>query len=307
MFLIIFEFNLKLILILFQLNLGKVGLGICYDVRFPEFAISMAKAGATILTYPSSFTVKTGLAHWETLLRARAIENQCYVIAAAQTGIHNAKRSSYGHAMIIDPWGHVIAQCGDKSGFAIGEIDLDYLDNVRSRLPIWTDRKPECYGYIIPAPDDQTEIDKQAEYQFGQVKIKSNQVFLKTNYSFSFVNHRPVLPGHVLVSSLRLVKKFTDLTADEVSDLFNTVQKVQKVIEKENNANSSTICIQDGKDAGQSIEHVHVHVLPRKPDDFGGNVNMIYEELRTHDKKSGPILSDEVMAKQALRLRELMI
>lgn len=82
---------------------GKVGLGICYDLRFPEFAISMAKAGATILTYPSSFTVKTGLAHWEPLIRTRAIENQCYVIAAAQTGIQSAKRSAYGHAMIVDP------------------------------------------------------------------------------------------------------------------------------------------------------------------------------------------------------------
>ena len=82
---------------------GQVGLGICYDLRFPEFAISMAKAGATILTYPSSFTVKTGLAHWEPLIRTRAIENQCYVVAAAQTGIQSAKRSAYGHAMIVDP------------------------------------------------------------------------------------------------------------------------------------------------------------------------------------------------------------
>lgn len=229
---------------LIQTPAGPVGLGICYDVRFPEFAISMAKAGANILTYPSSFTVKTGLAHWEPLIKARAIENQCYVIAAAQAGIHNAKRSSYGHSMIVDPWGQVIGQVGDKSGYAIGEIDFDYLDDVRKRLPVWTDRRPECYGYIVPPQDDQSTIDKQKEYKFGQVNIKSSQVFLKTNHSYSFVNHRPVLPGHVLVSSLREVKKFTDLTSDEVSDLFNTVQKVQKVIEKDNNANSSTICIQ---------------------------------------------------------------
>lgn len=285
---------------------GEVGLGICYDLRFPEFAISMAKAGATILTYPSSFTVKTGLAHWEPLIRTRAIENQCYVVAAAQTGIQSAKRSAYGHAMIVDPWGHVIGQCGDKSGFAIGEIDLDYLEDVRMRLPIWTDRKPECYGYILPPASDQSGIDEQADYKFGHVTVKSSQVFLRTNYSYAFVNHRPVLPGHVLISSLREVKKFTDLTADEVADLFNCVQKVQRVIEAQVEANSSTICIQDGIDAGQSIEHVHVHLLPRKKTDFGGKVDMIYEELRSHDKKSGPVLSDDLMAEQARKLRELM-
>jgi len=288
---------------LVQTPAGKVGLGICYDLRFPEFAISMAKAGASILTYPSSFTVKTGLAHWEALLKARAIENQCYVIAAAQNGIHNEKRSSYGHAMIICPWGSIIAQVGDKSGYAIGEIDFNYLENVRSRLPVWTDRKPECYGYIISAKEDQRGIDEQSEYKFGQVNVKSSQVFLKTNYSYAFVNHRPVLRNHVLVSSLREVKKFTELTSDEVSDLFNTVQKVQRVIEKDSNTNSSTICIQDGKDAGQSIEHVHVHILPRSKDDFGGKIDKIYEELQTHDKKSGPVLSDQVMAEQAQHLR----
>ena len=285
---------------------GQVGLGICYDLRFPEFAISMAKAGATILTYPSSFTVKTGLAHWEPLIRTRAIENQCYVVAAAQTGIQSAKRSAYGHAMIVDPWGHVIGQCGDKSGFAIGEIDLEYLADVRMRLPIWTDRKPHAYGYIIPASTDQSRIDDQPEYKFGQVSVKSSQVFFRTNYSYAFVNHRPVLPGHVLVSSLREVKKFTELTSDEVADLFNSVQKVQRVIEKDKQANSSTICIQDGIDAGQSIEHVHVHLLPRRSDDFDGNMDKVYEELRSHDKKSGPVLSDDLMAEQAARLRRLM-
>lgn len=240
-------------------------------------------------------------------MKTRAIENQCYVVAAAQTGIHNAKRTSYGHSMVIDPWGQVIGQVGDKCGFAIGEIDFDYLDDVRARLPVWTDRRPECYGYIIPPTEDQSNIDAQKEYKFGQVNLQSSQVFLKTNYSYAFVNHRPVLPGHVLVSSLREAKKFTDLTADEVSDLFNTVQKVQKIIEQENNTNSSTICIQCGEHAGQSIRHVHVHILPRKATDFDGKVDKIYEELNTHDKKkSTPVLSEEVMAKQANRLRELM-
>ncbi|KAI8999353.1 carbon-nitrogen hydrolase [Gaertneriomyces semiglobifer] len=84
---------------------GNLGLAVCYDLRFPEMSWLLRKKGAEILTYPSAFTIKTGQAHWKTLLRARAIETQCYVIAAAQVGEHNSKRASFGHAMIIDPWG----------------------------------------------------------------------------------------------------------------------------------------------------------------------------------------------------------
>ena len=91
----------------------RVGLGICYDLRFPEMAQYLARRGADVITYPSAFTVATGLAHWESLLRARAIETQCYVVAAAQTGKHNEKRSTFGHSVIIDPWGTVVAQCGE--------------------------------------------------------------------------------------------------------------------------------------------------------------------------------------------------
>ncbi|KAK4337044.1 hypothetical protein RND71_043392 [Anisodus tanguticus] len=284
---------------------GKVGLGICYDVRFPEFAISMAKAGASILTYPSSFTVKTGLAHWEPLLKARAIENQCYVIAAAQTGIHNLKRSSYGHAMIIDPWGHIIAQVGDKTGFAIGEIDLNYLKEIRNRLPVWKDRKPECYGFIIPAKEkNENLIDQQKEYKFGQKMVNSNQVFIKTNLSFAFVNHKPIVEGHVLVSSLKEAKKLTDLTQDEIADLFFTVQKVQILLEKEYKTNSCTVFIQDGKDADQ-IEQIHVHILPRKPNDSDDIKDKIYEELQKHNNKKRAIRSEEEIANQALKFRHL--
>lgn len=83
---------------------GKLGLSICYDVRFPELGLWNRRNGAEILSYPSAFTLNTGLAHWETLLRCRAIETQCYVVAAAQTGRHNEKRISYGHSMVVDPW-----------------------------------------------------------------------------------------------------------------------------------------------------------------------------------------------------------
>lgn len=266
-----------------QTPIGKVGLGICYDLRFGEMATAYAKAGADILTYPSSFTVPTGIHHWEPLIRARAIETQCYVVAAAQVGTHNPKRASFGHAMIVDPWGTKIAECSDGVGFAVGMIDKEFIRKCRSRLPIWTDRRTDIYADIEPAYD-KYEIDDQ-NYLFQDMSIPASQVFYRTRYSFAFVNHRPVLNGHVLVSPMRVCTKFKDLTKAEVSDLMLLVQKVEKTLERVYETESTTITIQDGVDAGQSVFHVHVHLLPRKPTDFGGNIDKIYRELQRHDKQ----------------------
>lgn len=131
---------------------GNVGLAICYDVRFPELSLVLAQQGAHILTFPSAFTQITGSAHWEVLLRSRAIENQCYVIAAAQTGQHNAKRRSYGHAMIVDPWGRVIAQCSEGNGLSVAEIDLAYLNKVRQQMPIMNHKRKDLYGKLNSCP-----------------------------------------------------------------------------------------------------------------------------------------------------------
>lgn len=288
--------------------IGKIGLGICYDLRFGEMAIAYAKAGADILTYPSSFTVPTGTYHWEPLIRARAIENQCYVVAAAQTGTHNPKRASYGHAMIVDPWGTKIAECSNGTGFSVGLIDRDFIKECRSRLPIWTDRRVDIYADIEPALDKQTI--EGFEYYFQNMRIPAEQVFYRTRYSFAFVNHRPVLEGHVLVSPLRVCDKFKDLSKAEVSDLMLLVQRVEKTLEDLYNTKSTTITIQDGVDAGQSVFHVHVHLLPRKPTDFGGNIDKIYRELQRHDKqefkKEYRKLDKEEMKAIALRLRANM-
>ncbi|XP_076686326.1 ntrilase and fragile histidine triad fusion protein NitFhit [Andrena cerasifolii] len=124
---------------------GKLALSICYDVRFPELSLALRNMGAEILTYPSAFVYQTGAAHWEVLLRARAIETQCYVVAAAQTGTHNKKRVSWGHAMIIDPWGTVIAQCSDKTDVAVAEIHLDLLQQIRENMPCENHRRTDLY------------------------------------------------------------------------------------------------------------------------------------------------------------------
>ncbi|KAF9895418.1 Carbon-nitrogen hydrolase [Aspergillus nanangensis] len=117
----------------FETPVGRVGLSICFDLRFPEISLSLRRQNAQIITYPSAFTVPTGKAHWETLLRARAIETQSYVIAAAQAGPHNGKRVSYGHSMIVNPWGEVVAQLGDEyeePEIIVADLDFDLLEKL---------------------------------------------------------------------------------------------------------------------------------------------------------------------------------
>jgi deaminated glutathione amidase len=126
-----------------------VGLSICYDLRFPELYRILAVRGARILTVPAAFTLATTRDHWETLLRARAIENQAFVIAANQVGPHPAGQHSGGRSMIVDPWGLVIAQAQDAEGQIVAELDLGRLEEIRSRLPALAHRRPETYRWPV--------------------------------------------------------------------------------------------------------------------------------------------------------------
>eukprot|EP00611_Tribonema_gayanum_P023417 TRINITY_DN491_c0_g1_i1.p1 TRINITY_DN491_c0_g1~~TRINITY_DN491_c0_g1_i1.p1 ORF type:complete len:348 (+),score=89.21 TRINITY_DN491_c0_g1_i1:185-1228(+) len=125
---------------------GKLGVSICYDLRFPELYVALRQKGAEVILIPAAFTVPTGQAHWEVLLRARAIETQCYVVAAAQSGRHNEKRESYGHSMVVDPWGEVVARCADGEGMCVADIDLNRLREIRARMPVADHRRPEVYS-----------------------------------------------------------------------------------------------------------------------------------------------------------------
>ncbi|CAD5226767.1 unnamed protein product [Bursaphelenchus xylophilus] len=278
-----------------QTPVGKLGLSICYDVRFPELALWNRFQGAQILSYPSSFTVNTGLAHWESLLRARAIETQCYVIAAAQTGKHNEKRSSYGHSMVIDPWGAIVSQCSDRVDICFAEIDLDYVKEVRELQPVIAHRRNDLYNITYNTVWPVTE-----NLYFAEIPIPPEQVFIKSEHSFAFVNIKPVVEGHVLVSPIRKVKRLTDLDDKETADLFIVAKKVQKVLEDHYNLTSTTVCIQDGPDAGQTVPHVHVHILPRRKGDFQDN--QIYTEI----EKERTLRDTEEMAKEAKIYREIM-
>ena len=125
-------------------ELGHLGLSICYDIRFPELYRIMALRGAEILLTPANFTLQTGSAHWEPILRTRAIENGCYVVAAGQIG-KKPMMEAYGNSMVIDPWGAVIARAGNYPCVITAEIDLDYLDQVRSQIPSLKNRRSDVY------------------------------------------------------------------------------------------------------------------------------------------------------------------
>ncbi|KAL5102937.1 Nitrilase and fragile histidine triad fusion protein NitFhit [Taenia crassiceps] len=254
---------------------GNLGLAICYDLRFPELASALRyRGGANVLAYPSAFTSTTGSAgHWHTLLRARAIENQCYVIAAAQSAVHSPKLTTFGHSMVVDPSGQIIAEMTESGPgllFAqlhhhpsplcgVGEDVTNYTDRVRAVLPVEDSRRHD----LFPLPDAGMPISIGTDdLHFGPFVIKPGQIFYRTSVSMAFVNISPLVPGHVLVTP-----------------------------------------IEDGKDAGQSVPHVHIHVLPRKLGDFSKNDD-IYDALEKHDKVANrKYRSYEEMAEEAKLFR----
>jgi predicted amidohydrolase len=124
-----------------ETGFGTLGLTICYDVRFPYLFQKLADRGAIAISVPSAFTASTGAAHWHTLLRARAIESQCYMIAPAQHGRHNPMRRSYGHSLVVDPWGEVIAELETGDGVVFADIDPERVSSVRRQLPSLEHRK----------------------------------------------------------------------------------------------------------------------------------------------------------------------
>jgi len=129
-----------------ETDLGKIGLSICYDMRFPELYRIMALKGATLVFVPSEYTLYTGKDHWEPILRTRAIENQCFIIAPAQIGIKPLFQT-YGRSLIIDPWGTIIAKASDKETCILAELDMEYLERVRQQVPSLKNRRPAAYQW----------------------------------------------------------------------------------------------------------------------------------------------------------------
>jgi predicted amidohydrolase len=137
--------------VLAETPIGKAGLSICYDLRFPALYSALTGGGATILTVPAAFTVPTGQAHWDLLLRARAVEGGAFVIAAAQTGLHEDRLETFGHSLVIDPWGNVLLDMGTEPGLGFCDLDLADVERVRSRIPVLAHRRPITLADTIVA------------------------------------------------------------------------------------------------------------------------------------------------------------
>lgn len=120
---------------------APIGLSVCYDLRFAALYAALSGAGAKVLSIPAAFTVPTGQAHWHTLLRARAIESACFVVAAAQSGHHEDDRDTYGHSVVIDPWGEVLLDMGEGAGLDFADLDLTLIEKVRARIPVISHRR----------------------------------------------------------------------------------------------------------------------------------------------------------------------
>ncbi|KHJ42226.1 histidine triad domain protein [Trichuris suis] len=285
---------------------GMLSASTCYDLRFPELCRIARQRGAEILCFPSAFMINTGMAHWEVLLRSRAIDYQCYVVAAAQFGKHNEKRSSYGHAMVVDPWGNVVAQCSNtEPSLCFASIDLPFLQTVRKRLPVMDHLRQDLYRTATVCERLDPHLGKES-YAFAEKVIPKSCVFYSTRLTYAFVNRKPVVEGHVLVAPQRCVTKLSMLDAEEVADLFMCVQEIERTLEKFYGLSSSTVCLQDGPDAGQTVKHVHVHVLPRRRNDFTENDD-VYVALERHDKdpSDNSWRSVEEMSKEAGVFRNL--
>lgn len=123
-----------------------VGLSICYDLRFPELYRRLSDEGASLILVPAAFTLMTGKDHWEPLVRARAIENLCYIAACAQWGFHPVNNQCYGHSMVVNPWGTIIAQARDGETTLLAEIDFEYMKSVREKLPALQHRRRDLFG-----------------------------------------------------------------------------------------------------------------------------------------------------------------
>ena len=202
-------------------------------------------------------------------------------------------------------WHGRFAFCIPGEGVALAEIDRSYLSTIRQNMPVERHRRTDIYGIGVAC--DIEPIDESVSFPFGKsATIPSSCLVFQTRLSIVSVNKKPVVPGHLLVIPKRSeAARMRDLGAEEVCDLFLAAKLALEVSEAHFEATSSTMSVQDGREAGQTVEHVHVHVLPRKAGDFAENDD-VYTALATHDRQDGGWRSEEEMVEEASAIRKTL-
>nr|VZI15546.1 unnamed protein product [Spirometra erinaceieuropaei] len=310
---------------------GTIGLAICYDLRFPELATALRYQGDANVAFSTNACSSCGLrilVKFLSFLTSMHVHIHVLPRKAGDFGrnddiydadaVHSPKFTTYGHSLVVNPWGQIIAEREQPGpGVVMARInhdredagippDLDlpatnFTNYVRRILPVSMSRRFDLYpqaGAGQPLPIG-TE-----DFLFGKINLKSSQIFYRTPVSMAFVNISPLVPGHVLVTPIAVVERFNSLPDGTICDMYMTVKRVSEKLLEHFQADSLTISIQDGKNAGQSVPHVHIHVLPRKAGDFGRNDD-IYDALQAHDKVANrKYRSPEEMAAEALVFRK---
>lgn len=203
------------------------------------------------------------------------------LLLQAQQGKHNEKRSSYGQAIAVSPWGDVLAKCTEELEVQFVEIDLEKIAKVEKNMPCFSHRRDDVYSIAMKTANS-LEPASSEPFMFEKNSVNRQTLFYETELCVAFTNIRCVVPGHVLVATKRSIPRVEMMTEEETKDLFVVACKTAKVLDKYYDAKSTTITVQDGVYAGQTVKHVHCHVMPRKPGDFEDN-DEIYLRLMEHD------------------------
>lgn len=203
------------------------------------------------------------------------------ILFQAQQGKHNEKRSSFGQAIAVSPWGDVLAKCTEELEVQFVEIDLEKIEKVERNMPCFSHRRSDVYSIDMKTANS-LEPPPTEPFMFEKHPIDRRTIFYETELCVAFTNIRCVVPGHVLVATKRIIPRVEQMTVEETKDLFVASRRVAKVLDTHHDAQSTTITVQDGEFAGQTVRHVHFHVMPRKPGDFLHN-DEIYLKLREHD------------------------
>lgn len=184
--------------------------------------------------------------------------------------------------MVVSPWGDILARCTEELEVQFVEIDLKKIEKVERNMPCFSHRRPDVYSIDFKVQNEYAPAS--ADFVFEKYPIDPRTIFYETENCVAFTNIRCVVPGHVLIATKRLISRVEDMTEAETRELFAAACKISKVLDNYHDAKSTTITVQDGEFAGQTVKHIHCHVMPRKPGDFEHN-DEIYVKLNGHDKK----------------------